>query len=204
MVPKLIEGGRFEVYENGDIYRVRGEKKTRAAITRACRNGKYRVTTYCENGKQDSYYVHRLVATAFIPNPNGYPEVNHLDGNPSNNHVSNLEWCTKSQTMIRAMVNAKPCIDCGTPTRSKKSICPKCREKRKAQLREEAREEKRQRLLDSINDKVITDTQRGYVDMFRRGYSFTKIGEIEGISKQAVHQAINMAVKRSERVAIRP
>jgi len=35
VVPKLIEGGRFEVYENGDIYRVRGEKKTRAAITRA-------------------------------------------------------------------------------------------------------------------------------------------------------------------------
>ena len=39
--------------------------------------------------------VHRAVATCFIPNPNGYPEVNHIDCNRTNNVVSNLEWCTK-------------------------------------------------------------------------------------------------------------
>lgn len=46
---------------------------------------------------KQSWRVHRLVAETFIPNPLGYSDVNHIDGSKTNNDVSNLEWCTRSE-----------------------------------------------------------------------------------------------------------
>lgn len=49
--------------------------------------------------------IHRMVAQAFIPNPNNFPQVNHIDGNKWNNKIDNLEWCTNSENQIHVYKN---------------------------------------------------------------------------------------------------
>lgn len=55
------------------------------------------------NKRRKSHKVHRLVAFAFIPNPNHKPNINHKDGNPINNKVENLEWCTQRENVQHAV-----------------------------------------------------------------------------------------------------
>ena len=56
----------------------------------------------CLSGPRLSCRVHRLVAAAFIPNPNNYPCVNHIDHDRQNNDVGNLEWCTQAMNLAHA------------------------------------------------------------------------------------------------------
>ena len=55
-----------------------------------------------KNGKRKRFYIHRLVAETFISNPENKPYINHIDGNPKNNNVSNLEWCTPLENVEHA------------------------------------------------------------------------------------------------------
>lgn len=64
-------------------------------------NGYLRVELW-DAGAGRKYSVHRLVALAFIPNPERKPQVNHIDGDKANNAVENLEWATQSENQIHA------------------------------------------------------------------------------------------------------
>lgn len=77
----------------------------------ALRKKGYLKAQMTSNDVQRAYFIHRLVALAFIPNPNNYPQVNHIDSNPANNHVSNLEWCTNKMNSDHCsqMGRRKPC-----------------------------------------------------------------------------------------------
>lgn len=70
-------------------------------------------------GKAKAYLIHRLVAEVFVPNPEGLPCINHLDGDKSNPHPSNLEWCTHQQNMQHAMESGLN--SCRTPVVSSRS-----------------------------------------------------------------------------------
>lgn len=79
----------------------------------------YEMTHISQKGIDALYFIHRLVAINFIPNPHNLPQVNHLDGNTLNNHVSNLEWCDAFDNMRHAILTGlrptgtdSACIPC--------------------------------------------------------------------------------------------
>lgn len=63
------------------------------------RSNGYMCITLKKDGQKITHNIHRLVAISFIPKPNGKDCINHLDANPQNNDVSNLEWCTQSENI---------------------------------------------------------------------------------------------------------
>ena len=66
------------------------------------------------NGKRRKKYIHKLVAEAFIDNPNNLPQVNHKDGNKLNNSVDNLEWCTCKENILHGIKNGLKIYKKGT------------------------------------------------------------------------------------------
>lgn len=74
---------------------------------RANSNG-YLLAHLCKNGKSKNYNIHRLVAEAYIPNPNNLPDVDHIDNDKTHNYVNNLQWITHRDN-VRKSIN-KPIL----------------------------------------------------------------------------------------------
>lgn len=102
----VLEGynGRYTVASDGVVHsNWTGEKV--AFNSQPVGKGRYKYKTVClrrDDGKQVTHYIHRLVAIAFIPNPENKYTVNHIDGDKLNNHVDNLEWATLSENASHA------------------------------------------------------------------------------------------------------
>lgn len=69
---------------------------------------RYLIIGLSKNGKVYKHLVHRLVAQAFIPNPNNYKEIHHKDNNPQNNSVENLRWCTRQYNIQESYKTMSP------------------------------------------------------------------------------------------------
>ena len=91
---ELKEYKGFYVDENYKIYNSKGHKLSPYIGTDG-----YAHIIRRENNKKYRYRVHTIIANIFVPNPNGYEYVNHIDSNKLNNNPNNLEWCTNSQNV---------------------------------------------------------------------------------------------------------
>lgn len=102
-----VEGfnGKYQVSNLGRVRSTRHKSVIRNKILKPgrLRNGYLRVALGNGDGTFKQATIHRMVATAFIPNPDNLEMVNHKDENPANNCVENLEWCTRSYNQIYSM-----------------------------------------------------------------------------------------------------
>lgn len=82
-----------------DLYEVSNHGRVRRKVWKILKSktekGGYQRINLCKNGIQKPFLIHRLVAEAFVPNPNNHTIVNHIDERPQNNRADNLEWCTE-------------------------------------------------------------------------------------------------------------
>lgn len=97
---KDVEG--FEsFYEVSDTGLLRRKSTQRILKPYVNKNG-YCYVTLSKNAVQKSYRLHKLIAVAFVPNPDNKAEVNHIDGNKENNNSINLEWSVRSENELHA------------------------------------------------------------------------------------------------------
>ena len=95
-----IEGsnGQYEVSDEGDVAKIiNGE---RVLLKPYENNSGYMRIKLTLNGKRKAYYVHRLVCSAFHPNHNNLPEVDHINRNRKGNWANNLRWVTREENLL--------------------------------------------------------------------------------------------------------
>lgn len=105
--------GLYQVSNTGKIKSFHNDENGKIINPHISRG--YAFISLSKNGKRTHYLVHRLVANAFIPNPNGYKEINHIDENKLNNAINNLEWCTREYNMAYGSARIRQGISCGNP-----------------------------------------------------------------------------------------
>lgn len=96
---RYIEG--YEgLYQVSNMGRIKSLKFGKEKILKSCKgSGGYLYLVLCKDGKNKPYLVHRLVASAFLNNPNNLPQINHIDEDKTNNKVENLEYCDAKYNM---------------------------------------------------------------------------------------------------------
>lgn len=204
----VVQGGKFIVTKDLDIYRVTARGINKCPQHATSRDGKYLAVTGSWKGEQKHFYVHRLIAEAFIPNMENKPQINHKDGNPSNNSISNLEWVTPGENIRHAIkmglvdhyANGTECKYCKNMTRRKCGVCTNCNQEL---IREKERAKTTYEIWESLKEVdlgFLSQRDREVVRHRMMGLSYECIGNIYGVSRQRVDQIIKKAMNAKGKV----
>jgi len=98
---EIVNYPNYLVYEDGRVFNKKRRKMLKPYLN--LQNGYYQVDL-CKDGERKVCRVNRLVAKAYIPNPDNKPQVDHIDRVRTNNHVSNLRWVTESENQQNTIV----------------------------------------------------------------------------------------------------
>lgn len=178
----------YWITDDGRVYSYKSGKRKELSQVGISDGYRYKAVRLKMVDKSKFFYVHRLVAEAFIPNPNSLPQVNHKDRNPENNRVENLEWCTPSENQIHKYQTDeyKECLVCKERIWSKKRwLCKKCQkniiEKAEAILSQENKYIENPKTIQNL-----TDRQREVLTLISKGYSQRDIARKLEMSKSNV------------------
>jgi hypothetical protein len=120
MENKFVTIKDYPNYEINSFGVVRNKKNNK--IIRSFINNHYYRINLRNNGIVKNLYLHRVLGLVFIPNPNGFSEINHIDGNKLNYSLSNLEWCNSKQNKLHARVNGLQVSKIGKDSKLSKKV----------------------------------------------------------------------------------
>ena len=104
MVWKKVKGYNYEVSDDGQVRNYKTKKLLKQGVNKSYPYARVSFSLGC-SGTPKIMFIHRLVAEAFINNPENKPQVNHIDGNKLNNHINNLEWCSSIENIHHSIEN---------------------------------------------------------------------------------------------------
>lgn len=201
MRTKILEKEKLLLQEDGLIYKLDEDlKPVKLVPVHILKNREHSypyVSTYI-NGGQKSFLANRLIAKAFIPNPNDYPYVEIINGDPKNLSVENLRWIGKKERNEKMLEttqkNLIACKSCGHTYSKRLSECPKClfekkREKEKELNRQIKLQKIKNRYKDVIFDELRPEHQEVLV-MRLSGKTYQEIGDEMDLSRERIRQML--------------